>query len=413
MWHHVRQRAVVATTVLVGVASGCSGRDASVSSGSCNAPMADSVAQVPLPGNPFGVVPSADGCWLFVSIVQGMDGSSGRIAVLRRDSGAVHVVREVPVPSSPTGIVLTHDGSLLVAASGASVTFLDAARLTSGDSGAVLGVLTDGGMPGHVYVNVTPDDRFLFVSDERAARISVIDLAAARRDGFTTSSIVGTIPVGYAPIALTFSPDGRTLYTTSQRAPEAFGWPVACRPEQRTSDDMPPDHSKGVVLVIDVTRAEVQPESSVVGAVAAGCNPVRLVLSPDGNTAWVSARNENALLAFDTRRLPDDTAHALIGSVPVGTAPVGVAVVDGGRRVVVTNSNRFAGDSSDRQTLTVVDAERLAEGAGAVVGTIPAGAFPREMRVTADGRTLLVTNFGSKTLEVVDLTRLSFAASGR
>jgi DNA-binding beta-propeller fold protein YncE len=408
-WHRIPATVVTLAAI---VACARAGDGTSVGTG-CNAPLADSVAQVPLTGNPFGVVATTDGCWLFVSIIQGMDSSSGRIAVLRRDSGTVRVVREVPVPSSPTGMVLTHDGSLLVAASGPYVTFLDAARLTSGDSGAVLGVLADGGMPGHVYANVTPDDRFLFVSDERAQRISVIDLVAARRDGFTTSAIVGTIPVGYAPIALTFSPDGRTLYTTSQRAPEAFGWPAACRPEQRTSDDVPPDHQKGVVLVIDVARAVVQPDSSVIGAVAAGCNPVRLVLSPGGNTAWVSARNDNALLAFDTRRLPDDTAHALLGQVPVGTAPVGVAVIDEGRHVVVTNSNRFAGGADDRQTLTVVDAGRVAEGAGAVVGAIPAGGFPREMRVTADGRTLLVTNFTSKTLEVIDLTRMSFATSGR
>ncbi len=403
--------AAVATCVIA-----CGPRTAArdVSSGTgCNTPLADSVAQVPLTGNPFGAVPTADGCWILVSIVQGTDGSSGRIAVLQRDAGAIRVVREVPVRSSPTGLVLTHDGAMLIAAAGAQVAFLDVARLVHGDSGAVLGYLSDGGMPGHVYVNVTPDDRFLFVSDERAQRISVVNLEAARRSGFATSSIVGTIPVGRAPIALTFSPDGRYLFTTSQAAPASFGWPLACKPEQRASDDVPDDHAQGAVLVIDVARATTDPASAVVGAVAAGCNPVRLVLSPSGNVAYVTARNDNALLAFDTRRLPGDSAHALLGRVPVGTAPVGVAVFDSGRRVVVTNSNRFAGGSDDRQQLTVVDASRIAEGAAAVIGEIPAGAFPREMRVTADGRTLLVTNFGSSTLEVIDLARLAFPAGGR
>ena len=32
--------------------------------------------------------------------------------------------------------------------------------------------------------------------------------------------------------------------------------------------------------------------------------------------------------------------------------------------------------------------------------------FPRELRVTADGKTLLITNFASKSLQLVDLARL-------
>jgi DNA-binding beta-propeller fold protein YncE len=74
--------------------------------------------------------------------------------------------------------------------------------------------------------------------------------------------------------------------------------------------------------------------------------------------------------------------------------------------VIVTSSNRFAADSTDRQTLTVVDATQLSAGAKAILGSIPAGAFPREMRVTSDGRVLLVTNFGSRTVQMIDLARL-------
>jgi DNA-binding beta-propeller fold protein YncE len=111
------------------------------------------------------------------------------------------------------------------------------------------------------------------------------------------------------------------------------------------------------------------------------------------------------LEAFQTQRLVGDTAHALLGKVLVGIAPVGVAVVDGGARVVVTSSNRFGGNAQDKQPLTVVDAAKLRAGRGAIIGTIPAGAFPREVRLTTDGRTLFVTNFASRTLEMIDLGR--------
>jgi DNA-binding beta-propeller fold protein YncE len=165
------------------------------------------------------------------------------------------------------------------------------------------------------------------------------------------------------------------------------------------------NHSQGAIMVFDVAQALRDPMHAALSRVAAGCNPVRLVLSPDGKTAYVSARDDNELLAFDTGRLVTDTAHALIGHADVGTAPVGVAVVDSGRRVIVTNSNRFGGSAEDQQPLTVIDAAKLRSGSSAVMGTIPAGAFPRELRVTADGRTLFVTNFASRTLEMVDLLR--------
>jgi hypothetical protein len=38
---------------------------------------------------------------------------------------------------------------------------------------------------------------------------------------------------------------------------------------------------------------------------------------------------------------------------------------------------------------------------------MPTGAFPREMSVTRDQRTLLLTNFDSKTLAVIDVSRIA------
>lgn len=55
----------------------------------------------------------------------------------------------------------------------------------------------------------------------------------------------------------------------------------------------------------------------------------------------------------------------------------------------------------------MIDVAKTGLGAAAVIGNVPAGAFPRELRATADGQTLLVTNFLSRTLELVDLTRLT------
>jgi DNA-binding beta-propeller fold protein YncE len=290
------------------------------------------------------------------------------------------------------------------------VAFVDVERMKRGARDAVLGYIGgDVEQPGRVYVNVTGDDRYVFVSDERAESITVIDLAKARRSRFDPRAVVGRIPVGRAPVALTFSADERYLYTTSQEAPTSLNWPIDCRPQgtdPAQTPAPPPNHAHGAIVVVDVARAKTDPANAVVSAVRAGCNPVRLVLSPTGDVAYVTARTDNALLVFETNKLVAKPDSALLATVPVGTAPVGVAVIDGGHKIVVTNSNRFGGGPNDAQYLTVIDAAKVRLGKDAVLGTIAAGAFPREMRLTADGRTLLLTNFASRTLQIIDVARL-------
>ncbi|MBV9928991.1 MAG: beta-propeller fold lactonase family protein [Acidobacteria bacterium] len=374
----------------------------------CNAPMKEAVSFVPLPGHPFSTVSSPDGCWLFVSVTSSSPRSFNGVALLRRRNGEVKLEKVFPVEAEPTGMTLTHDGKLLVVADGDYVVFMDAARMTSGANGdPLLGYIRDGDSPGSVYVNTTPDDKLLFVSDENAEAVTVVNLQKARAEGFKESAIVGRIPTGGAPIALTFSPDGRWLYTTSQIAPENLKWPIECKPEGQDPAKAQPRFPQGAIIVVDVGRAAADPANSVVASVQAGCSPVRLAISPDGSRAYVTARNSNALLAFNTAKFLADTVNARVGTVPVGTSPVGVAVANGGRQVFVTNSNRFAREQNVRQTLTVIDAARVSEGAAAVVGTVPAGIFPREFGRAPDGQTLFVANYLSSELEVIDLKRMS------
>src|ERR1019366_3443861 len=345
--------------------------------GACNAPAKDAIVHLDVPGTPFEPVITADGCWIFVTLAAGNRPDGGDIAVVRRDAGKLSVVRTVPVKGNPTGAVLTHDGKMLIVASGAYLAFLDASRLVSGAGDPVLGYIGNGSPVGFIYVNM--------------------DLVRAGK--ITDDAVISKLDVGNAPIAVTLSPDGRYLYTTSEISLLAWNWPEVCRPETAVSSGRgrgrapPPYHGQGAIIVFDAALAVTAPSRAAVSRVAAGCSPVRLVLSPDGNTAYVSARNDNSLLAFDAHKLVNDTAHALLGKAEVGVAPVGVAVIDDASRIVVTNSNRFAGGAGDHQPLAVVDAAKLrAGGKQSVLGQIPAGGFPRELRVTTDGRTLFVTN---------------------
>ena len=81
---------------------------AGLAAAACDTPAPDPVVSIPLPDHPFGVVPSTDGCWLFVSL------PTGSISVLHRDNGRVEIARTQRIEGRPTGIVLTHDGKTLI-----------------------------------------------------------------------------------------------------------------------------------------------------------------------------------------------------------------------------------------------------------------------------------------------------------
>jgi len=202
---------------------------------------------------------------------------------------------------------------------------------------------------------------------------------------------------------VTLSRDEKYLFSTSLFMDPATDWPPECQPEW---DPQAPKNAQGAIFVVNVATAKTDPARSIVATVRAGCTPVRLVVSPQGDVAYVSARGENSLLAFDTRNLVLDPARALIGKVPTGTAPIGIAVIENGRKIVVTNSNRFGTAPSADQSLLVVDASRIAGGDAAILGSIPAGGLPREMSLSPDLRTLFVVNTNSKNLEIIDLARL-------
>jgi DNA-binding beta-propeller fold protein YncE len=231
-------------------------------------------------------VPSHDGCWLFVSLT----GQTHGIAVLKRSGGTTELSRVAPLSSTPTGIALTHDGKLLIAAADDAVLFLDVQRLTSGAGYPVLGSFSDGPNSESIYANVSADDKLLFVSEERMQSITVIDLQQARANGYNDDAIKGKIPTGLAPIALTFSPDGKWLYTTSQLALPTWKWPAACKQEGRP-EGSPIVNPEGAVVVVDVALAATAPEKSVVARIPAGCRAVRMAISPSGDRIYVTARN--------------------------------------------------------------------------------------------------------------------------
>lgn len=344
-------------------------------------------ALVTVAGEPFGVVTAARGHWAFVSAPNG-SGGGGSVDVYQTGSAVPRLVRAIPLPAAtlPLGEALTPDGRYLLVASRGGAVVISVARAESGRPDAVIGTLTSPNGSEAIEVAVSPDGRFAFVSLESSFKIAVFRLHQALTRGFGPSDFAGLIPTGEAPVGLAFSPSGRWLYSTSELAGPASG-------------------GQGSLSVISVPRAETDPARSVVTTVSAGCGPVRVITSADGAVVWVTARGSDALLAFSAARLLSDPAQARLAEIQVGEAPVGLALVDGGRRLVAADSDRFSLRGA-QANLAVISVAAALAGRPAVLGYIKSGLFPRQMALEPGGRILLVTNFASGQLEEVSLAGL-------
>jgi DNA-binding beta-propeller fold protein YncE len=196
-------------------------------------------------------------------------------------------------------------------------------------------------------------------------------------------------------VGMAISPDGRYLYVTSRID---TGDPS---PQGNICSGYPP----GTLSVIDIGRAEQGATNAVLTHVFAGYGPVQVILSASGDTAWVTVQETNMLLAFNTRLLLTNPRSALLASLSVGQAPTSIALVKNGSVLVIASSNRFAAPQTP-QTLTLLDAKQALLGHPAILGTVRTGAFPRELTLEAGGQILLLTNFLSDTLEIIDVASL-------
>jgi DNA-binding beta-propeller fold protein YncE len=207
--------------------------------------------------------------------------------------------------------------------------------------------------------------------------MAVFNLAGAVGSKFSSSGFVGFVPLDSAPVGIAIAPDAQTMYVTSES----------------TSSQ----NSQGTLSVVSVAAAETTPSTAVLGHVDAGCNPVRVITSPDGAQVWVSIRGDNQVLAFSAAKLIGSPTTALLARVTVGQSPVDLAFVDNGSRLVVADSNRFYVQGA-ASAISVVDPAAALAGANAVIGTIETGLFPREFSLEPGRSTLLVTDFDSSQL---------------
>jgi YVTN family beta-propeller protein len=188
---------------------------------------------------------------------------------------------------------------------------------------------------------------------------------------------------------------------------------------------VPPDRSRpapAAVGAIGGTGGSERLRLVLIDEIRGGLTPKSVVIAPDGHAFAQNMMYLHTVAVFDRqrRRIATLGERVVLGRFddawdrrPVRGAPVEAAVAPDGASVFVSNYSMYGGgfahpgwdacdpaDPIDPGIVYRIDAARLR-----IVDAIAVGRVPKFLAVTPDGRRLLVANWCSWDLSVVDLQR--------
>lgn len=291
----------------------------------------------------------------------------GTVAVIDAERGAV--IATIAVGKRPRGLALSPDGKLLyVAVSGMPkcpppLTDEQCARLARDaaadgiaviDTTALARTRVLAGVSDPERVAVSRDGRRLYVSEEDAARLAVLDAARGRT--------LALVPVGREPEGVRVSPDGRWVLVTSE--------------------------ADNTVTIVNARSY------AVAGHAAVGARPRDLAFSADGRFAYVTGEADASLYRI---AVPAGAPAAEFFKLPPQARPMGVAL-DIGRGRLYVGTGRAG-------TVAVVSL------AGpSLVTEVACGGRPWGVALGADGRHLYSPNGPTGVASIIDSGTLAVTA---
>jgi YVTN family beta-propeller protein len=304
----------------------------------------------------------------------GAPAHAARAYVSNEDDGSVSVVdtqrletvATIPVGKRPRGMVLSRDGKqLYVVVSGLTKcppSFSDeqCAKLPRDPKADGIAIVDTAGLRvSRVLKGVTDpervelsrDEHSLYVTDEDAAHLSVIDIARGK--------LVSNVVVGHEPEGVRLAPNGQWLLVTSE--------------------------SENNVAIIDAATHKV------LHTVLVGNRPRDIAFSTDSSIAYVTGENDASVYRI---ALPDGAPATQIVQMRKEARPMGIVMDAPRERFYVTT-----GRGGTLAAIAVTD--------GKLIKELPVGARPWGVALTPDGRRLVTANGTSGDVSVVDTDTLA------
>lgn len=226
------------------------------------------------------------------------------------DGKTMDVVKTVPVGQRPRGLVMSRDDKTLFLCASDSNEIealdLDSYRLSS-----------VAGTPDPERVDISPDGKLLFASNENDNMVSIIDIAG--------HDVIDQVPVGVEPEGMGVSPDGKFVVNTSE--------------------------TTNMAHFIDIAQHKV------VANVLVGSRPRVAVWTHDGAQVWVSSEIGGTVSVIDAaaRKVVKTISFSVPGLEQDAVQPEGIAITPDRRLAFVAlgPANRVA--VVDAQTYAVRD----------------------------------------------------------
>ena len=290
--------------------------------------------------------------------------TAGTIAII--DPAAGKVLAAIPVGKRPRGLRVSRDGTqLYVALSGSPIAppGVDESTLPPADRSAdgiaivdiaarkVVRTIHSGQDP--EAFDLSPDGRWLYVSNEETAEMSVVDVAAGK--------VALRVPVGDEPEGVTVSPDGKVVYVTCED-----------------------DHT---VVAVDTTSL------TPLGRVIVGLRPRSIAITPDGATLFVTDENSSSISVVNAARrtLLETIRLPKADAAPMAPRPMGAVLSPDAKLLFVSNGRA--------KSVSVIDvAERRLVRTMNDVGQRPWG-----IGISADGTKLFTANGPAGDVSIVDV----------
>jgi YVTN family beta-propeller protein len=245
--------------------------------------------------------------------------------------------------------------------------------------------------PGPHGMALTPDGHSLYVSSDGASTVSLIDTG--------TDRLTRSIEVGKAPHGLAATPDGRQVLvavygedqvavidtSTGQvtaRVAVAKPHNIAIRPDGKTAYVASQEPGKFALAVIDLASR------TVVRSVPLDKTPRALEFSPDGKYLYFTQAGLPAVVVLDPN------GDRVLTQIPVGASPHYANFTRGGGKfgglglVVSQGPGELAVFSTASQLVS---------------STVKVGKLPHWVAASGDSRTAYATNEGSNDVSIVDL----------
>jgi YVTN family beta-propeller protein len=205
---------------------------------------------------------------------------------------------------------------------------------------------------------------FIYTANERDTSISEITLQTGQ---------VRTFKASVVPHNVQMTPDGAFLLAVGMAA-EGHD-----KEGMQGMKKMQPDNDEGKLLIFDVHHLD-----KPVATLPAGKHPAHVITDREGQRAFVTSSEENAITVLDLAR------RTVIGKIGTGASPHGLRPSPDGRELYVAN----VGDGS----VSVVDTTTLK-----AVARIPVGKAPVQVGFTPDGRQVYVSLRDENKVAIIDV----------